>query len=230
MIKKITCTSAICLFASASFSQLQTLISPNFSLKSHATLEIKKIEVSIKATIFYMSLENRIAGGNFCAAKNIYIIYPNGKRSKLSSSTGIPVCPETYKFKATGEKLDFVLEFPPLKSGTEWVDLVEDCSDNCFSFYGLSLNSSINKRIDDAFALAENGEEAKALTGFISIVDGIDKSNSGIKGLLYINIIKLARETGDNAKAEEWYKKFKLSDAPRLSEYLKYLNDQNIKY
>jgi hypothetical protein len=230
MIKKITCTSAICLFASASFSQLQTLISPNYSLKSHETLEIKKIESGSKATIFYMSIENRIAGGEFCADKNIFLLYPDGKRSKLGSSTGIPVCPETYKFKAIGEKLDFVLEFPPLKSGTEWVDLVEDCSDNCFSFYGISLNSSINKRIDDAFALAESGDEAKALTGFISIAGGIDKNNRGIEGLLYINIIKLARETGDNAKAEEWYNKFKLSDTPRLSEYLKYLNDQGMKY
>jgi hypothetical protein len=230
MIKKITCTLAICLFASDSFSQKQTLISPNYSLKSHETLEIKKIESGSKAIIFYMRLENRIAGGEFCGDKNIFLLYPDGKRSKLGSSTGIPVCPETYKFKAIGEKLDFVLEFPPLKSGTEWVDLVEDCSDNCFSFYGISLNSSINRRIDDAFALAENGEEAKALTSFISIVDGIDKSSTGIKGLLYINIIKLAKETGDELKAEEWYKKFKLSDAPRLSQHLNYLNEQGVKY
>jgi hypothetical protein len=177
-----------------------------------------------------MRIENRIADGSFCADKNIYILYPDGKQSKLSSSSGIPVCPDTYKFRTPGEKLDFVLVFPPLKQGTGWIDLVEDCSDNCFSFYGITLNSELNRRIDDAFAFAENGDDTKALTSFISIADGIDKNNNGIEGLVYINIIKLARATGDEAKAEEWYNKFKLSDAPRLSQYLKYLNDQGINY
>ncbi len=230
MIKKIIWISFIFLFPSAGFSQMQTLINPNYSLKSHETLEIVKIEAGSKATIFYMSLENRRAGGNFCADKNIYIFYPDGKRSKLSSSSGIPVCPDTYEFKTQGEKLFFDLVFPPLKRGTGWIDLVEDCSDNCFSFYGITLNSELNRRIDDAFAFAENGENTKALTSFISIAGGIDKNNNGIEGLVYINIIKLARETGDEVKAEEWYNRFKMSDAPRLSQYLKYLNDQNIKY
>jgi hypothetical protein len=40
----------------------------------------------------------------------------------------------------------------------------------------------------------------------------------------------LARETGDSAKAEKWYQKLKLSDTPRLAAYIKYLNNQGIKY
>lgn len=208
----------------------QTILQPNYSLKSHETLNIIKVEVKSEATIFYLSIENRIGGGTFCADKNIYIVYPDGKKSKLESSSGIPVCPEVHKFKAPGEKLEFVLSFPPLKKGIEWIDLIEDCSDNCFSFYGISLNNDINKRIDDAFTLAENDEPVKAMGSFISIAEDIGKSNSGIKGLLYINIIQLAVETGDKTKAAEWYNKFKLSETPRLSEYLKYLNDQGIKY
>jgi len=212
------------------FLQSQTFISPNYSLKSHATLNIIKVEAGSEATIFYMSIENKIEGGTFCADKNIYIIYPDGKKSKLQSSSGIPVCPDSYKFKAPGEKLEFVLSFPPLKKGTEWIDLVEECNDNCFSFYGISLNNDLNKRIDDAFTLAENEEPAKAMVSFINIAEEVDKNNPGIEGLLYINIIKLAIGTGDNAKAGEWYKKFKLSGAPRLSQYIKYLNDQGIKF
>jgi hypothetical protein len=208
----------------------QTILQPNYSLKSHETLNIIKVEIRSEATIFYLSIENQIEGGSFCADKNIYIIYPDGKKSKLESSSGIPVCPDTYKFKTPGEKLEFVLSFPPLKKGTEWIDLVEECSANCFSFYGISLDNDLNKRIDDAFALAENEEPAKAMVSFINIAEKIDKNNPGIEGLLYINIIKLAIETGDNAKAGEWYKKFKLSNAPRLSQYIKYLNDQGIKY
>jgi hypothetical protein len=223
-------SSFIILVTSVSSILSQTILQPNYSLKSHETLNIIKVEIRSEATIFYLSIENQIEGGSFCADKNIYIIYPDGKKSKLESSSGIPVCPDTYKFKTPGEKLEFVLSFPPLKKGTEWIDLVEECSANCFSFYGISLDNDLNKRIDDAFALAENEEPAKAMVSFINIAEEIDKNNPGIEGLLYINIIKLAIETGDNAKAGEWYKKFKLSNAPRLSQYIKYLNDQGIKY
>lgn len=230
MIKKIISLGTILFLLFAGSLKSQTIINPNYSLKSHETLNIIKIEARSEAMLFYMSIENKIDKGTFCADKNIYIIYPDGKRSKLEASSGIPVCPDTYQFKKPGEKLEFVLTFPPLKKGTEWIDLVEECSDNCFSFYGVSLNNEMNKRIDDAFTLAENDEPLKAMGSFISIAEDVDKSNPGIEGLLYINIIKLAVATGDEAKAGEWYKKFKLSEAPRLSEYLKYLNDQGIKF
>ncbi len=168
--------------------------------------------------------------GSFCADRNIFIIYPDGKKSKLVSSTDIPVCPDSHQFKAPGEKLEFVLTFPPLKKGTEWIDLVEECTDNCFSFYGICLDNDLNGRIDNAFSLAENDEPMKAMVSFIAILEDVDKSNSGIEGLLYINIIKLAKETGDDTRAGEWFRKFKISDAPKLAECIKYLNDQGIKY
>ena len=212
------------------FLHSQTYINPNYSLKSHETLNIIKVEVKPEATFFYMSLENRIPNGTFCADKNIYLIYPDGRKSRMESSSGIPVCPDTYKFKAPGEKLEFMLTFPPLKPGTKWIDLIEDCNDNCFSFYGITLDNDLNKRIDEAFSFGENDEAARALIGFVSIAEEIDTKNLGIEGLIYINIIKLSIETGDEKKAEEWYRKFKVSNAPRLSEYIKYLNDQGIKY
>lgn len=208
----------------------QTVTSPNYSIKSHETLVIQKIELKSDATVFHMSIENRIEGGTFCADKNIYILYPDGKKSRLLTSSGIPVCPEAYRFKTTGEKLEFVLTFPALKAGTKWIDLIEDCKDNCFSFYGILLDNAINERINNAFALADTKEYSKALNAFVSVLEDSGKDVSGIEGLLYINIIKLATEAGDNGKAEEWYNKFRLSDAPRLSAYLKFLNGQGIKY
>jgi hypothetical protein len=230
MIKKIIPPAVILLLLFTGSLKAQTIISPNYSLKSHETLNIIKVEIGSEATIFYMSIENKIAKGSFCADKNIYINYPDGTRSKLVSSTGIPVCPATYQFRSPGEKLEFILTFPPLKKGTEWIDLIEECSENCFSFYGVSLDNDVNNRINDAFTLAENEEPAKAIASFISIAGDVENSNSGIKGLLYINIIKIAVASGDEVKAKEWYKKFKLSNAPRLSEYIKYLDNQGIKY
>ena len=210
------------------FSQI--FILPNYALKSHETLNIRKIELTSAATVVSLSVENRIAGGTFCADKNIFILNPDGTRIKLISSSGIPVCPDTYKFKTEGEKLDFTITFPPLKTGTEWIDIIEDCSDNCFSFYGVTLDNELNKKIDKAIALAENKEPAKAMISFIKIAEATDSKNPGIEGFLYISIIKLAKETGNNVKASEWYKKLATSNAPRLITYIKYLNDSGIKY
>ena len=208
----------------------QTYFSPNYSLKSHETLNITKVEVKPEGTFIHLSIENRIGKGTFCADKKIFIIFPDGQKSKLVSSSGIPVCPDTYKFKTIGEKLEFVLTFPRLKEKTEWIDLIEDCSENCFSFYGITLNTTLNRMIDDAFALVENNEQAKAIDSFINIAEVIDEKNYGIEGLLYINIIKLARETGDEIKAKSWYKRLLLSGAPRFMTYVRFLNDQGIKY
>ncbi len=208
----------------------QTLIAPNYSLKSHETLRIVKIELRPEAAILYMNIENRIENGTFCADKNIFLIYPDGKKSKLISSDNIPVCPETHVFRMPGEKLDFVLTFPPVPGSVEWVDLVEECSENCFSFYGITLNSDLNQRIDNAFRLAENDETTRAMAGFIALADELEATGHGISGLLYINIIKLAGVSGDYKKAVEWYRKLKSSDLPRVDKYLKHLNDQGIRY
>jgi hypothetical protein len=229
-MEKRSSLTGILLLLSAGLLYSQTIINPNYSLKSHETLQIIKVELKPEATIFYMSIENRIVGGSFCADKNIYVIYPDGKKIRLESASGIPVCPESHKFRLPGEKFDFVLTFPPLRKGIELIDLVEDCSDNCFSFFGIILDNTLNSRIDDAFALVENDEPVKSLISFISIAEEIDKKGQDIPPLLYINIIKLATENGDGTKAEEWYRKFRLSDSPRLSQYIKYLNDQGIKY
>ena len=53
---------------------------PNIGLKSHETLEISKIEITSQNTLIFLSVENRIADGYFCADKNIFILYPDGTR------------------------------------------------------------------------------------------------------------------------------------------------------
>jgi hypothetical protein len=203
----------------------QSILMPNYGLKSHETLVISKIEATSASTKFFMTIENKIANGYFCADKNIYLIYPDGSRSKIESSENIPVCPETHKFTTPGEKLSFTLTFPPLKPGTEWIDLVEDCSDNCFSFYGVTLDDDINAKINEAFSLSESGQMQKALECYIKIEEAYDKKNPGIEGFLYLNIITLSRNTGNNAQADEWYRKMKSSGAPRVEKYIQYLNE-----
>jgi hypothetical protein len=209
----------------------QTFNKPNVALKSHQTLEILKVDVTAKSTVVSLSIENkRSEGGSFCADKKIYILYPDGTRLNLTKSKNIPVCPQTYNFKSIGEKLLFTLEFPPLKAGTKWVDIIEDCSSNCFWFYGVTLDNDLNKRLDDAFLAAENAKPAENIILFNKILNDIESQNLGIEGLIYINIINAASEDGNKIDESVFYKRFAASHAPRLNQYLKYLNDKGIKY
>ncbi len=216
------------LFTFTVFSQ--TILKPNFALKSHETLEITKVEITPEKTVVYLSVENRIDGGNFCADKNIVIIYPDGSKIKLFKADGIPVCPDTYKFNSIGEKLDFSLIFPTLKAGTEWFDLVEDCATNCFWFHGITINNDLNKKLDEAFTLAAKGEPEDNILLFRNILESIDDRNMGIEGSLYINVINAAIEAGDKVEAAVWYKRLLSSHAPRLNLYIKYLNDKGTKF
>ena len=223
---------SITFFLAIGFSSLfsQSFLSPNIALKSHETLTIRKFVMSEEKTELFLRVENRISGGTFCADKNIYLAYPDGTRILMISSTGIPVCPDTYKFRSPGELLDFVLTFPPLIKGTGSVNLIEDCQENCFSFFGIILDSDLNKKIDDAFALAENDEPAKALVSFTKIAEDTGTKNQGAAGLLYMNIVKLSKETGNYVKAFEWYQKLNTSELPETALYIKHLNSQGINY
>jgi hypothetical protein len=208
----------------------QTIEKPNYALKSHETLEISKVEMTNEKTVLHMSVENRILGGNFCADRNIFIIYPDKEKIKLKKSMGIPSCPDTYKFKDIGEKLQFTLEFPPINKDVTWIDLVEECTSNCFWFYGVTLDNDLNKKLDNIFALASKGKPAENIVLFKTLLDSIDSQDLGIEGLLYINIINAAIESADDSNKIVWYKRLVSSHAPRLSNYIKYLNDKGIKY
>jgi hypothetical protein len=226
-----TATSFFFFFALSTANLLsQSYINPNFALKSHETLEILKVEIAAEKTTLYLSIENRIEGGTFCADRNIYLLDPDGKKIEMKKSTGIPTCPETYKFKSIGEKLQFTLEFPPLKPGTEWIDLIEDCSSNCFSFYGITLDTDLNRKLDEGFSLAEKGEKARAITIFREILYSSNEKATGISGALYTEIITMEYKSGNISSAGEWYKRMLSSNSPRLELYIKNLNSRGIKY
>jgi hypothetical protein len=225
--------TAFIIFLSVSISgwiKCQEISRPNLAMKSHETLEISSIEFRGGKTIVNMLIENRITGGSFCADRKISITEPSGRKISIIKAVNIPVCPATYNFRAIGEKLMFSLEFPPLNPGTDWIDIVEECSDNCFWFYGVTLDNQLNKRLNDAFAAASAGKPEDNIVLFRKILEDVDSKNPGIEGLLYINIINAAVEAGDNVETAVWYKRLLTSGAPRLNFYVKYLNDRGIKY
>ena len=158
----------------------QEISRPNSAMKSPETLEITSIEFSGGKTIVNMTVENRIQGGYFCADRNIFIIDQSGNRLKLLKALNIPTCPKSYNFRSIGEKLSFSLEFPPLNPGTGWIDIVEECNDNCFWFYGITLDPQLNKRLDDVFAIASSGKPEENILLFRKMLEEIDSSNRGI--------------------------------------------------
>jgi len=208
----------------------QTFEKPNYALKSHETLEIRKIELTPDKTIISLSIENRIVGGTFCADRNIFITVPAGGKLKLNKSSGIPVCPDSYKFRSIGEKLQFTLEFPPLPESVKWIDVTEECSDNCFSLYGVVLNSELNGRLDAAVSLAGKSDFKGAIASYSEILTNLSGSDDGIKGAIYTDIITLLVQTGDRAGAAEWYKKMVNSRVPRLDLFIANLNSRGIKF
>jgi pentatricopeptide repeat protein len=204
----------------------QRFIQPGYALKSHETLVIKNIEINPELTVVSMSIENRISGGRFCADRNIFIINPDGSRIKLKSANGIPVCPDEYRFKRHGEKLDFTLIFPQLDPGTEWIDIIEECSDNCFLFYGVVLDNDLNEKINDVVSLAEEGQTGKSIAGYKEIISGLSGKNNGIEGALYSDLISLLMKSGNTQEARRWYDKMIASESPRLEQYIKNLNSR----
>jgi hypothetical protein len=207
----------------------QVVLAPNYGLKSHETLDIDKIEITRDKTVVSFTIENRIENGTFCADRKIFITDPAGNRYKVTKASGIPVCPDSYKFTKPGERLSFTLIFPPLEGEPAYIDLREECSENCFSFYGIVLDQYINSRLDEAFSMAERGESLKALDRFQKISETFSKQN-GIRALIYYNIVKLATETGNTIKAGEWYKKLSSISSKGGKIYIDQLNLQGIKY
>lgn len=208
----------------------QIILQPNYALKSHETLEIVRIEITPSGTIISCSIENRLEGGQFCADRNIVITTPDLQRIRLVSAYGIPVCPDAYKFKSPGEKLDFTLTFPPLKEGTGWIDLIEDCQDNCFSFYGVTLDNDLNDRINEAVALAENGETGKSIDQYRKILADLEGSNHGMEGAIYVEIIMLLNKTGNKEEARKWFGKLVSSNVMGKERFIGNLKSRGIKF
>ena len=207
----------------------QVIQEPNYGLKSHETLIIEKVELRRDATIISFSIENKIENGSFCVDRRTYIVDPVGNRYRMVRATGIPLCPASYNFKMAGEKLAFQLIFPGLPGEPVYIDIREECTEHCFSFYGVTLNGYINSRFDELFSMVARGETSRAINRFIDVAEVV-ANHSGLKALAFYNIIKLYHDTGDEQKAAEWYLKLRSMQQNIGKVYIEQLNLQGIKY
>lgn len=208
----------------------QVFNKPFYASKSPETLELLRVVMSPQATTLYFTLENRITGGYFCTDRRTYLIYPNGKKSRMIKASGIPYCPELHKFYLVGEKLHFELIFPPLPPETKWVDLVEQCGGNCYWIYGIVLDDELNKKLYELFKAAEVAGPEENINLFRRFLDEAGVRNHGIEGMIYYNLINASLDAGDKVEAMIWYNRLNRSDVPRKEEYIKMLNEKGIKF
>lgn len=179
----------------------QVVVKPNFALSTHPIV-VDKVTYSDSLIYVSFTLQNQIDGGEFCVDEIVYLLeYQNQLKAYLIDTKGIPTCPETYKFTAPGEKLSFELMFSGFDEVPKYVNIVEDCDDNCFSIYGVILDRKMNEDIDQAFGFFKSGNLDFALSKFRTAA----RENPDYPfAFLYGNIIEIYALKEDYEKASEW--------------------------
>ncbi len=179
----------------------QEIEKPNFALASHP-MSVKTIYKLENKTIVVLSIENKSETGFFCADESISLVNSTtGTEFLLQKSEGIPVCPENYQFHYVGEVLTFRLFFPKLDSLVKYVDIIENCSNNCFSIKGVILDKSINKNIDLGYAYYRKSELDLALQAFKKAVNA---NKNYPYGWIHYNILQIYKEKNNAAEVQKW--------------------------
>ena len=181
----------------------QVIIKPNFALATHPIV-VDKIMYSDSLIYVTLTIQNQIEKGEFCTNEIVYLLeYQNQSKAYLIEAKGIPTCPETYKFTTPGEKLSFELKFSSFDETPKYINIVEDCEDNCFSIYGVILDEKMNDDINQAYGFFKSGNLDFALSKFRTAA----RENPGYPfAFLYGNIIEIYAMQEDYEKASEWFK------------------------
>jgi hypothetical protein len=207
----------------------QSVISPNYGLKSPLTAEIEKVNFLPDATVVMLTIMSDINNAWFCIDRNTYLVRPDGVRLKLRDLKGLPYCPATYRFKRPGEKVSVSLTFPATGMLT-WFSIIEECVGSCLSFRGIVTDAELNNRLNEAYDLEAKGEDMAAYRIFEEIINETDTLNLGIEGSLYTTLILLDRRMGRPENARKWYDRMMTSDTPDLGLYLQTLKSQGVNY
>ncbi len=211
----------VCIFI---VSKAQSHFEPNYALKTPQTLEIINIDLQEDAIVIKLSIENKVEGGYFCVDRETYLTTEAGQRQKLNLLSGLPFCPKQYKFKREGEIKYITMSFPPMEEGTQWMDLIEECGEGCLAVYGICLDRRINSEINICFRDMKKGRNADAINRFESLKSELKDSNNPILGSIYLNLISLYKETGNQNMSTQLINEFQGIIIPHKELFLKSLN------
>jgi len=207
----------------------QSVLSPNYGLKSPLTAEIVRIDFNENATVVWLTVMSDINNAFFCIDRNTYLVMPDGVRLKMTGLKGLPYCPATYKFKRPGEKAAFSLTFPATGM-LPWLSVVEECVGGCLSFRGIVTDEGLNGELNQAYDLSDNGEDMAAYRLLEKIINDTDSLNLGIEGSIYTSLILIDNRKGRVEAARSWYNRMMTSDCPDLGLYLETIRREGVDF
>jgi hypothetical protein len=226
-MKQVLFIIALTFFTVAAASQ--TVLKPNYGLKSPRSAELVKVSFSEGSTVVQVSITSEIDNAWFCIDRKTYLVRPDGTRLRLTDLQGLPYCPATHRFSKPGEKVTVTMTFP--STGVmPWFSLIEECGEGCLSFRGVVTDSDLNRRLDEAYALVDKGEEAAAYNIFEQLLLESDSLNTGIEGALFTTLVTLDHKSGRTVAARRWYERMLTSGAPDLGLYLESLRVQGVEF
>lgn len=226
-MKQVLFIIALAFFTVAAASQ--TVLKPNYGLKSPRSAELVKVSFSEGSTVVQVSITSEIDNAWFCIDRKTYLVRPDGTRLRLTDLQGLPYCPATHRFSKPGEKVTVTMTFPPT-GVMPWFSLIEECGEGCLSFRGVVTDSDLNRRLDEAYALVDKGEEAAAYNIFEQLLLESDSLNTGIEGALFTTLVTLDHKSGRTVAAKRWYERMLTSGAPDLGLYLESLRVQGVEF
>ncbi len=195
---------------------------PNFSLSSHPTLEITSVERWEDRMVVNLEIKNERFSGSFCIDSNTVLKNSLGRDAyALTGMEGIPACPEAYRFKSIGERIGFRLTFEPVSDDVKYIDLVENCSENCVNIRYILLDEELNDRIYEGVSLYSLGRPAAALRIFEDIMSTEYDGMSPVFGTVYLYLISVHQELGSSRDARRVYQELQESSIIGLDEFLK---------
>lgn len=207
----------------------QSVVSPNYGLKSPLTAEIDRVDFNSDATVISMTIMSDINNAWFCIDRNTFLVRPDGMRLKLTGLKGLPYCPATYKFRRPGEKASFTLTFPATGM-LPWFSIVEECVGGCLSVRGIVTDQALNEKLNEAYGLSDKGDDAAAYLLLEKIINETDSLNLGIEGSVYTSLILIDHRRGKLEAARSWYDRMMTSDTPDLRLYMETIRRQGISF
>lgn len=202
---------------------------PNFSLTSHPTLDIISVERWEDQMVVNLSLKNERFSASFCIDSNTVLKNSLGDDEyTLLSMEGIPSCPDVYRFISIGERIAFSLTFPAVPDEVRYIDLVENCDENCVSLKYILLDEDMNTRLNEGFHLYELGKPLAALQAFEDIMSTEYDGVSPVFGTVYLYLISIHYELGSSKDARRVYQELRESNIIGREEFIEIAKETGI--
>lgn len=171
----------LCLFIAIFQAKAQIIENPKIESQRNNNIGIIKIENTNYNTIIhfvYRASEEYENGGWFNVNPSIYIKSSSGyTKYKLVKADGVPLAPEKKQCDFAGQILTFRLIFQKVDNYIDKIDIIEDDTENCFNFYGVSLNTS--NESNTKTANSEDNETEKQFRldyNYVAVYDPLKES------------------------------------------------------